>query len=93
MRKDKFQDVKYVDSKHQAQLRINNRNFRRLMPLERGAYEVVNSKTLVVHDIPIYVGNAILNYAKKHLLDCYYEVLDLYLAWESFQMFLVDMDS
>ena len=61
--------------------------------LPDGYYEVEKTKKKINLGLPIHIGVFILNYAKLHMLEFYYDFLDYYLSREDFQILEMDTDS
>ena len=90
--KEKHQDIHYV---HKSQIgqEIMSPHFYDMTALPDGYYEVERTKTSINLNIPIHIGVFILNYAKLHMLEFYYDCVDKYLDRSSFQYSEMDTDS
>ena len=60
--------------------------------LPGGYYEVEQTKSSIVLDLPIHIGVFILNYAKLHMLEFYYDFMDHYLSHDDFEYVEIDTD-
>ena len=56
-------------------------------------YEVEQTKSKIVQDLPIHIGVFILNCAKLHMLEFYYAFMDHYLSHDDFEYVEMDTDS
>ena len=58
-----------------------------------GYYEVEQRKSMIVLDLPIHTGIFILNHAKLHMLQFYYDLQDHYLSHYDFEYIGMDTDA
>ena len=71
----------------------NDWRFRKLDEIEGGFYEVQMAKKKIRFNLPELVGFYVYQYAKLKMLDFYYNFLQKYLMWDSFEMMEMDTDS
>ena len=90
--KEKHHDIVFVDESEISTEIIDN-HFYDMTELPDGYYEVEKTKKKINLDLPIHIGVFILNYAKLHMLEFYYDFLDYYLSCEDFQILEMDTDS
>ena len=86
MNKEKHHDILYAND-HQVGEYIINNHFFGLTELLEEYYEVKQTKLKTVLDLPIHTGIFILNYAKLHMLEFYYDLMDQYLSHDDFEYF------
>ena len=92
MDKEKHQTVKYVTSKRDACLAVNQPVFRKITELDE-LYEIESVKKRVSLNLPIYLGYFILQYAKLRMLEFYYDCLDVLVDRSDFEYMEMDTDS
>ena len=68
-------------------------HFYSLTELPNGYYEVEKTKHKIILDLPIHLCVFILNYAKLHMLEFYYDCVDKYLSREDFEYSEIGTDS
>ena len=90
--KEKHHDIVYVDESEISTEIIDN-HFYDMTELPDGYYEMEKMKKKINLNLPIHIGVFILNYAKLHMLEFYYDFLDYYLSHEDFQILEMDTDS
>ena len=90
--KEKHHDIVYVDESEISTEIIGN-HFYDMTKLPDGYYKVEKTKKKINLDLPIHIGVFILNYAKLHMLEFYYDFLDYYLSLEDFEILEMDTDS
>ena len=71
----------------------NDWRFRTLQEISGGFYEVQMAKRKIKFNLPELVGFYVYQYAKLKMLDFYYNFLQKYLMWDSFEMMEMDTDS
>ena len=76
-----------------ASRKVNDGKFRKLEEFENGFYEVQMAKSKIEFKLPELVGFFVYQYAKLKMLDFYYNFLQKYLKWDSFEMLEMDTDS
>ena len=72
---------------------VNRSNFKRLTQLGSDLIEVESIPSRIHLDIPIQLGIAILNYAKLHMLQFYYNFMLKYFQREKIELCEMDTDS
>jgi hypothetical protein len=92
---EKFQSVQYVQGENRAMLQANLPQFKKLTTLldEEEYYEIEKSKPELRLSLPIQIGYLILQYAKLHMLQFYYDFLDIFIDRADFQYCEMDTDS
>ena len=75
---DRHLDVKYCTEKA-ASVIINNSRFRKLDVVVDDVYEIEMNKNSVTFALPVNVGFFVLQYAKKRMLQFYYDFINMYL--------------
>ena len=90
--KERHRDVKYCDAKEASKL-VNDSHFRVLTPLDDNTYEVEMSKKKIKLDLPLHIGFFVYQYAKKRMLEFYYDCLDVFVDRRQFQLMEMDTDS
>lgn len=95
MNQKKFQDVKYVRGEGRAMLEINQPQLKKLTPLlvKEELYEIEKSKKVIKLNLPIQIGYFILQYAKLHMLQFYYDFMDRFVDRADFEYCEMDIDS
>ena len=93
--KAKHHTIKYVRGYRKAVLKANSSRFLKLTELdpENEYYELELQKQQIRHDMPIQIGFFILQYAKLHMLEFYYNFLMQYLEKKDFEFCQMDTDS
>lgn len=91
MRREKHTKVQYMKTQRSAAMAVNRNNFKRLTQLGPDLYEIESIPSRVHLDIPIQLGVTILNYAKLHMLQFYYNFMLKYFQREKFE--LCEMDT
>ena len=66
--KEKYPDILYVNDRQVGEYIMDN-HFFGLTELPDGYYEVEQTKSKIVMDLPIHIGIFIINYAKLHMLE------------------------
>ena len=89
---DRHRDVNYCTEKA-ASAMINGRRFQPLDVVVDDAYEIEMNKTTVTYALPVHVGFFVLQYAKMHMLQFYYDFINRYLERPLFQYCEMDTDS
>ena len=72
---------------------INDSHFRTLTPLNDSTYEVEMSKKTIKLDLPLVLGFFVYQYAKKRVLEFYFDFLDVFVDRRHFQLSHMDTDS
>ena len=90
--KAEHHDIVYVDESEISTEIIDN-HFYDMTELPDGYYEVEKTTKKINPDVPIHIGVFILNYAKLHMLEFYYDCEDKYLSLEDFEYSEMDTDS
>ena len=95
MDQEKFQDIHYVQGEGKAMLQANLPQFKKLTTLleEQEYFEIEKAKPQLTLSLPIQIGYFILQYAKLHMLQFYYDFLDKFLDRSDFQYCEMDTDS
>jgi hypothetical protein len=95
MDQEKFQDVSYVKGEGPAMLQANLPQFKKLTQLltTDDYYEVEKAKTKIRLNLPVQIGYFILQYAKLHMLQFYYDFLDKFVDRVDFEYCEMDTDS
>ena len=83
--KKKHHDIVYINES-EISTEIIGHHFHEMTELPDGYYEVEKTKKKINLDF-------ILNYAKLHMLEFYYDFLDYYLSCDDFQILEMDTDS
>ena len=92
MNKEKHHDILCVNDCQVGEYIIDN-HFFGLTELPDGYYEVEQTKSKIVLDLPIHIGVFILNYAKLRMLEFYYDFMVHYLSHYDFEYVEMDTDS
>ena len=90
--KEKHHNIVYVDESEISTKIIDN-HFYDMTELPDGYYEMEKTKKKINLDLPIHIGVFILNYAKLHMLEFYYDCVDKYLSCEDFEYSEMETDS
>ena len=90
--KERHRDVKYCNDEEASSL-INDPHFRTLTPLDDNIYEVEMSKKTIKLDLPLHIGFFVYQYAKKRMLEFYFDFLDVFVDRRHFQLCEMDTDS
>ena len=90
--KEKHHDIVYVNES-EIGAEIMDNHFYSLTELPNGYYEMEKTKQKIILDLFIHLGVFILNYAKLHMLEFYYDCVDKYLSREDFEYSEMDTDS
>ena len=93
LNKEKFCNTSYLKRHSSFKLAVNNPNFRKAIHLTGEMYEVESAKKSITMDIPIQIGFFILNYAKLHMLQFYYDCFCKYIDRNKFECIQMDTDS
>ena len=95
MDQEKFQDVGYVKGEGCAMMEANLPQFKKLTQLaeEDDYYEIEKAKETLRLNLPIQLGYFILQYAKLHMLQFYYDFMDTYVDRADFEYCEMDTDS
>jgi hypothetical protein len=93
MSREKHRKVDYVRGVAAACMRVNDRRFRELTELANDCFEIESAKRRIQLDQPVQCAFFILNYAKLHLLQFYYNFLDKYVDRSDYEVILSDTDS
>ena len=94
MDKKKHQKIHYSDNTCDAQIKVNDRKFRRLEELEEGElFEIEMAKSRIYLDLPIQLGYFILQYAKLHMLKFYFDFMVKFAIPGQFEYLQMDTDS
>lgn len=91
--KERFTDVKYVNTPEKASQLVNSKRFMSAAELADDIYEVQLSKSKINLDTPIIIGFAILQLAKLRMLQFYYDVIDAFIPRCKYQYCAMDTDS
>ena len=89
---DRHRDVKYCTEIGTSAL-INNKRFRQLDVVTEDAYEIEMNKSVVKYTLPLHIGFFVYQYAKLHMLQFYYDIVDKYVERPLFQYCEMDTDS
>ena len=90
--KGKHGNIVYINES-EIGAEIMDEHFYALTELPDGYYEVEKTKKKIILDLPIDLGVFILNYAKFHMLEFYYDCGNKYLSPEDFEYSEMDTDS
>ena len=90
--KEKHHDIIYVDE-YEISTEIIDNHFYDMTELPDGYYEVEKTEKKINLDLPVHIGVFILNYAKLHMLEFYYDCVHKYLSREDFEYSEMDTDS
>ena len=93
MDQHKFQDTVYVKGDGPAMLEANLPQFKKLTELNEEFYEIEKAKTTLRLNLPVQIGYFILQYAKLHMLQFYYDFLDKFVDRSDFEYCEMDTDS
>ena len=93
MQKERQHQVKYYSQKHKAVLAINSPRFRKVTEIDEDFFEIESAKAQIRLDLPIYLGYAILQYAKLQMVSFYYDCLDYYVRKDDYEYVTMDTDS
>lgn len=95
MDQEKFQIVKYVRGEGNAMMEINEPRFKKLTTLieDEELFEIERSKKILNLNLPIQIGYFILQYAKLHMLQFYYDFMVRYVNRADFEYCEMDTDS
>lgn len=95
MEQEKFQKVKFVRGEGKTMVEINKPNFKKLSTLfdEEELFEIEMSKKVLKLNLPIQIGYFILQYAKLHMLQFYYDFMDRFVDRAGFEYCEMDTDS
>lgn len=95
MNQENFQEVKYIRGEGKAMVEINNPQFKKLTSLldDEELYEIEKHKKNINLNLPIQIGYFILQYAKLHMLQFYYDFMDRYVDRADFEYCEMDTDS
>ena len=89
---EKHHGIVYVDET-EIGAEIMDNHFYDMTELPNGYYEVEETKQKINLDLPIHLGVFILNYAKLHMFEFYYDFIDKYLSREDFEYSEMDTGS
>ena len=89
---DRHRDVNYCTG-NAASLMVNDRRFRQLDVVVDDACEIEMNKKTVTYTLPVHVGFFVLQYAKKRMLQFFYDLINRYLERPLFQYCEMDTDS
>jgi hypothetical protein len=93
MDQEKFQSTIYVKGDGSAMLEANLPQFKKLTQLSDQYYEIEKAKTTLRLNLPVQIGYFILQYAKLHMLQFYYDFLDKFVERCNFEYCEMDTDS
>ena len=82
--KEKHHDILYANDRQVGEYIMNN-HFFGLTELPDGYYEVEQTKSKIVLNLPIHIGVFILNYARLRMLEFYYDFMDHYISHDDFE--------
>lgn len=71
---EKFKDVVYVNEEF-VSTHTSKREFVKSEKVGDGFYEITNNKRRVLHHLPTAIGFFVYNYAKKKMLELYYDMM------------------
>ena len=92
MDRSKHTETKYLNDEKRHNV-INGKMFRRLKKVSKERYEFELAKSKVEHREPIRVGFFILQYAKLHMLELYYNFFDRFCDVGKFEELEMDANS
>ena len=90
--KEKFRDVKYVDSQEAGGL-LNDKRFVLSNPIAEDLCEVELRKKAITLDLPLQVGFFVYQYAKLRMLSFYYDFIDHFIDRTDYEYCGMDTDS
>ena len=95
MDKTKHSDIQYVQGENETCLKVNEPRFQKLECLdeEEQYYEVEMGKRKIKLDLPITLGYFVLQCAKRHMLEFYFDFMDLFVDRSDFDICEMDTDS
>ena len=90
--KEKHLNVNYYDE-NSVGLAVNDPHFRKLDINEDDFYEVSKTKTSIKINLPIQIGFFVYQYAKRRMLEFYFDFMDKYIDRSDFEYCEMDTDS
>ena len=90
--KEKHLNVNYYDE-NSVGLAVNDPHFRKLDIIEDDFYEVSKTKTSIKMNLPIQIGFFVYQYAKRRMLEFYFDFIDKYIDRSDFEYCEMDTDS
>ena len=93
MRVDRHKSVKYSESEAEVSALFNNKHFSKFTAIDERLYEIEMRKSRIKFGLPIQVGFMVLQYAKLHMLEFYYNFLCKYMSRKDFELCQMDTDS
>ena len=93
MNKEKHQEVDYIKGERNFKMSVNDPRFKKATSLDDDFYEVERGKSQIDLNLPIQLGYFILQYAKLHMLQFYYDCIDRYIDRSDFEYIEMDTDS
>ena len=93
MDQERFQDTVYVKGDGPAMMEVNLPQFKKMTPLDKEYYEIEKAKTTLRLNLPVQIGYYILQLAKLHMLQFYYDFMDEYVDRSMFEYCEMDTDS
>lgn len=95
MDQEKFNTVKYVRGDDEVAMEFNVPQFKKLEVLsdQEEYFEVTKAKDSIRLNLPVQIGYFILQYAKLHMLQFYYDFVDKFVDRSDFQYCEMDTDS
>ena len=89
--KSKHKNISFV-SEENIENHIKNPLLKDIEVLNGDIYQVEKTKKKIVHDMPIQIGISVYSYAKLNLIN-FWEFINYYLVFESYQIMMCDTDS
>ena len=93
MNKEKHRTTKYVKTRRELRINVNNPQFCHFTEIDENFFEVEKLKHNINLNLPNYLGFFVLNYAKLHMLQFYYDVLCKSIPRHLFEPLEMDTDS
>lgn len=88
-----FTKTKFVEGKSGLARCVNAREFVHCSEISEGMYEVQSTPRHVSMNLPIQLGFFVLQYAKKRLLEFYYDFVDVYVDRSDYISLMADTDA
>ena len=88
----KHRDVRYVHPDQVPGL-VNNPRFQKLTELSQNVVEVEMDKRTVKWNLPLQIAFFVYQYAKRRMLEFYYDSIDVFVSRKDFQLLEMDTDS
>ena len=86
MRDDRLKTVKYSESEAEVSALFNNKLFSKFTAIDERLYEIEMRKSRIKFGLSIQIGFMVLQCAKLHMLELYYNFLCTYLFRKNFEL-------